>query len=89
MSTFNGLKRIKTYVLINIIATIVSSIIMIILVIEFNLLGAIHAIAISQILVFFISIIFLRQIRKPLIRELKFKINSKYFKNLTKFLLER
>lgn len=87
MSTFNGLKRIKTYVLINIIATIVSSIIMIILVIKFNLLGAIHAIAISQILVFFISIIFLRHIRKPLIRELKFKINSKYFKNLTKFSL--
>jgi PST family polysaccharide transporter len=87
MSTLNGLKKIKTYVLINIIATILSSIVMIILVVNYNLLGAIHAIAINQILVFFVSFICLRHIKKPSLKEFKTKINSKYFKNLTKFSL--
>ena len=85
MAVFNGLKKIKTYITINIISTIIASALVVILVLKFELLGAFYAIVISQILGFTISILFMRKLNLISIENFSFKIDRTHFKNLTKF----
>ncbi|WP_299224834.1 O-antigen translocase [uncultured Psychroserpens sp.] len=85
MAIFNGLKHIKIYVTINIIASIISALIMVFLVLKFNTIGAFYALVINQILGFTISIFFIRKIGYLSLKNFSFKIDVSHFKNLTKF----
>ena len=85
MSVLNGLKKIKLYILINIIATIVSALVLIYLVINYKILGAFYAFAVSQFLALLTSLSLLL-IYKPFHLKLLWSaFNKKAFKNLTKF----
>jgi PST family polysaccharide transporter len=85
LSVLNGLKLIKHYVTITIIATILSAIVMIIAVIYYGIIGALYGFAFGQIISFIVSFIVLAgftsisfsQFRKPFS-----KIN---FKDLSQF----
>jgi len=87
LSVLNGFKQVKLYVLINIIATIISALILIFLIIKYDLKGALYAFAINQFLAFFITIIILL-IYKPF--NLKFlftPLKMSFFKKLSQFSL--
>ena len=58
LSIYNGLNKIKLYVLVNIFSNIVSAIILVILVLEMQIIGAFYALAINQIFSLLINIIF-------------------------------
>ncbi len=58
LSIYNGLNKIKLYVLVNIFSNIVSAIILVILVLEIEIIGAFYALAINQIFSLLINIIF-------------------------------
>ncbi|WP_323789472.1 O-antigen translocase [Psychroserpens sp.] len=85
MAVFNGLKQIKTYITINIISTIIASALVVILVLKFEIVGAFYALALSQILGFLISILFIKKLKLITTKDISFKINRTHFKNLTKF----
>ncbi|MDG5492652.1 O-antigen translocase [Psychroserpens sp. SPM9] len=85
MSVLNGLKKIETYVLINIIATIITAIIMVLMVIKYEVIGAIYAMAFNQIVAFIISFYFIRNKKQFTLTLLKSKLDALHFKNLTKF----
>lgn len=85
MAIFNGLKKIKTYITINIIATVLASALVIVLVLKFELLGAFYALVLSQFLGFVISILFLRKLQLLSLKNMSFKVDKTHFKNLTKF----
>lgn len=87
MSVLNGFRNIKLYVTINIISAILSAIITIYLVINYNIEGAFYAIAISQVLSFLISFIVLYFDNKLNLKFLKFDFNQFHLKNLSKFSL--
>ena len=57
LSIYNGLNKIKLYVLVNIFSNIVSAIILVILVLEIEIIGAFYALAINQIFSLLINII--------------------------------
>ncbi|PTM10087.1 MAG: hypothetical protein DA407_04440 [Bacteroidetes bacterium] len=85
LSILNGLKRIKIYVLINIIATIIGAMILIWLIINYNIEGALYAFAINQFLAFSITLIILL-IFKPFNLKLLFSPFKKLeFKKLSQF----
>ncbi|MBT8273347.1 MAG: O-antigen translocase [Bacteroidia bacterium] len=87
MSILNGLKQIKLYVTINIIATVLSAAVLIVLIMKLNIIGALYAIAIGQILTMFISLLLIL-LYKPFALKLLFsKFSSSYFKELSKFSL--
>ena len=85
MAVLNGLKQIKTYVIINIIASILTALIIIYFVITYNIIGAFYAIAINQIIIFFISAIFILSNKPFELKALLPSIKKAHFKNLTKF----
>ena len=58
LSIYNGLNKIKLYVLVNIISNIISAIILVILVLEMEIIGAFYALAINQIFSLLINVIF-------------------------------
>ena len=58
LSIYNGLNKIKLYVLVNIFSNIVSAIILVILVLEIEIIGAFYALAINQIFSLLINITF-------------------------------
>ena len=58
LSIYNGLNKIKLYVLVNIFSNIVSAIILVILVLEMEIIGAFYALAINQIFSLLINVIF-------------------------------
>ena len=58
LSIYNGLNKIKLYVLVNIFSNILSAIILVLLVLEMEIIGAFYALAINQIFSFFINIAF-------------------------------
>lgn len=87
MSILNGLKKIRLYVIINIIATIITATIMILMVIKYTIIGAIYAMAFNQIIILLISFLFIKGIDVISLKALKTKINKIHFKNLTKFSL--
>ena len=85
MSILNGLKKIKIYILINIIATIISAITLILLVIKYSVIGAFYGLIMSPIITLITAIV-ICIISKPF--SLNF-INSifkkKYFKKLSNY----
>lgn len=58
MSILNGQKEIKKYVLVNIVNSIVALILTSLLVLKFNIQGALYALVINQSIVFFITLVF-------------------------------
>ena len=56
MSVLNGLKKVKLYVTINILATVISAIILIFLILKIGIKGALLSFAITQALNFIISL---------------------------------
>ncbi len=87
MAILNGLKKIKLYVTINIIATILSGIILVLLVLKFKTIGAIYAFGISQVLTFIVSLALIK-LYKPFSLKLFFSAFKKdYFKKLSSFSL--
>jgi PST family polysaccharide transporter len=57
MSILNGLKKIKLFVLINILATLISAVFLIYLVINYSMIGAFYALILSPILTLFVAIL--------------------------------
>jgi PST family polysaccharide transporter len=87
LSILNGLKQIKLYVLINVIATIIGALILIALIINFNIEGALYAFAINQFLAFFLTLIILL-FYKPFNLSLLFApFKKQSFKKLSQFSL--
>ena len=58
LSIYNGLNKIKLYVLVNIFSNIISAIILVVLVLEMEIIGAFYALAINQIFSLLINVIF-------------------------------
>ncbi len=58
LSIYNGLNKIKLYVLVNIFSNIISAIILVILVLEMEIIGAFYALAINQIFSLLINVLF-------------------------------
>ena len=58
LSIYNGLNKIKLYVLVNIFSNIISAIVLVILVLEMEIIGAFYALAINQIFSLLINVIF-------------------------------
>jgi len=87
LSILNGLKKVKLYVLINVIATIIGALILVGLIIKYNIEGALYAFAINQFLAFLVTLIILF-IYKPFKLSLLFAtINLESFKKLSQFSL--
>lgn len=87
LSILNGLKKVKLYVLINVIATIIGALILVGLIIKYNIEGALYAFAINQFLAFLVTLIILF-IYKPFKLPLLFTtINIESFKKLSQFSL--
>lgn len=87
LSILNGLKKVKLYVLINVIATIIGALILVGLIIKYNIEGALYAFAINQFLAFLVTLIVLF-IYKPFKLYLLFAtINIESFKKLSQFSL--
>jgi len=85
LSILNGLKHVKIYVFINVIATIVGALILIALIINYNIEGALYAFAINQFLAFLITLIILL-IYKPFNLSFLFSPFKKLqFQKLTQF----
>jgi PST family polysaccharide transporter len=87
LSILNGLKKIKLYVTITIISTIISAIILVFLVLNYELIGAFYAYAINQFIILLIAWLIIA-IYKPF--RLKFLMTSFYksiFKKSSKFSL--
>lgn len=87
IAVFNGLKQIGIYVKINVISAVISALIMILLVVKLNIIGAFYAIAINQIIIFFITLFFVKKLNYFSFKHFNFKIDRTHFKNLTKFSL--
>lgn len=85
MAIFNGLKKIKTYITINIISTIIASALVIIFVLKFKIIGAFYALVLSQFLGFTISVLFIRKLNLLSLKNISSKLDKTHFKNLTKF----
>ena len=87
LSIYNGLKKINLYVLVNIFSNIAAAILLIILVIKMNIIGAFYALALNQIIALLINIIFFIYYRPFNIRYLFDKLIKEKFKKLSKFSL--
>ncbi|MCT7612958.1 O-antigen translocase [Aliarcobacter butzleri] len=59
MSILNGQKEIKKYVFVNIVNSIVTLILTSLLVVKFNIQGALYALVINQSIVFFVTLMFI------------------------------
>lgn len=87
IAVFNGLKQIVIFVKINVISAVISALIMILLVVKLNIIGAFYAISINQIIIFFITLFFVKKLNYFSFKQFNFKIDRAHFKNLTKFSL--
>jgi len=87
MSILNGLKKIKIFVLINILATIISGGILIFLVINYLTIGAYYALIVSPIITLFTALIICLFFKPFKLNFLNSIFKIKYFKNLSKFSL--
>ena len=87
IAVFNGLKLIKVYLTVNVISAVISALIMIVLVIKLNIIGAFYAMAINQIAIFIITLFFIKKLPFFNIIYSSPKIDRTHFKNLTKFSL--
>ena len=87
MSILNGLKKIKIFVLINIIATIISAGFLIFLVIKFKIIGAYYALILSPILTLITALIICLIIKPFKLNFLNSIFSLKHFKNLSNYSL--
>ena len=87
MSVLNGLKKIKIFVLINIVATLISAIILIYLVVNYSIIGAFYALILSPILTL-ITALSICLILKPFKQNFfNYLFKIEYLKNLSNFSL--
>lgn len=87
LSILNGLKKIKLYVIANVIATVIGALILVVLILQFNIKGALYAFAINQVLAFIITLTLLL-IYKPFDFSLIFHpFKKKSFNKLSQFSL--
>ena len=87
MSVLNGLKKIKIFILINIIATIISGGVLIFLVINYFTVGAYYALILSPIITLITALIICLFLKPFKLNFLNSVLKIKYFKNLSKFSL--
>ncbi|MDC1492748.1 O-antigen translocase [Flavobacteriaceae bacterium] len=87
MSVLNGLKKIKIFVIINIIATIISGGFLIFLVIKFKIIGAYYALILSPILTLITALMICLIIKPFKLNFLNSIFSFKHFKNLSNFSL--
>ena len=87
MSVLNGLKKIKIFILINIIATIISAGVLIFLVINYFTVGAYYALILSPIITLITALIICLFLKPFKLNFLNSVLKIKYFKNLSKFSL--
>ena len=87
MSILNGLKKIKIFVLINILATIISGGILVFLVINYLTIGAYYALIVSPIITLFTALIICLFFKPFKLNFLNSIFMIKHFKNLSKFSL--
>ncbi len=85
MSVLNGMKKIKLYVIINIISALISAVVLVLLVLYFDTIGALYAFAVNQILILLISYLLISYYRPFKLRQLFGRINKSAFTNLSKF----
>ena len=85
LSIYNGLNRIKLFVIVNIISNIVSAIILVLFVLKMQIIGAFYALVINQILSLIINIIFYAVYKPFLIQWIFKKYINEYFKKLSSF----
>ena len=85
LSIYNGLNRIKLFVIVNIISNIVSAIILVLFVLKMQIIGAFYALVINQILSLIINIIFFAVYKPFLIQWIFKKYINEYFKKLSSF----
>ena len=85
LSIYNGLNRIKLFVIVNIISNIVSAIILVLFVLKMQIIGAFYALVINQILTLIINIIFYTIYKPFLIQWIFKKYINEYFKKLSSF----
>ena len=85
LSIYNGLNRIKLFVIVNIISNIVSAIILVLFVLKMQIMGAFYALVINQILTLIINIIFYTLYKPFLIQWIFKKYINEYFKKLSSF----
>jgi PST family polysaccharide transporter len=87
MSILNGLKKIKLFVLINILATLISAVVLIYLVINYSIIGAFYAVILSPILTLFIAILICVIIRPFKLNFFNYLFKVEYLKKLSNFSL--
>ena len=87
MSVLNGLKKIKIFILINIIATIISGGVLIFLVINYFTVGAYYALILSPIITLITALIICLFLKPFKLNFLNSVLKIKYFKNLSNFSL--
>lgn len=85
LSILNGLKKIKQYVLITSLSSIFTAIISVILVIKFNIEGALYALAFSQIISFILSFLFIKFDPSIAFTQFLLPLKKTYLKSLSKF----
>lgn len=85
LSILNGIGNIKLYTVINIISSILSALILVILTLTFDLNGTFYAFVVNQFLVFLISISFIFVLKPFQLNHLKSSFNLIAFKKLLRF----
>jgi PST family polysaccharide transporter len=85
LSIYNGLNRIKLFVIVNIISNIVSAVILVLFVLKMQIIGAFYALVVNQILSLIINIIFYTVYKPFLIQWIFKKYINEYFKKLSSF----
>ncbi len=85
LSIYNGLKKIELYVLINIFSNVFSAIVIIILVLEMEIIGAFYALALNQILSLLINVMFYIYYRPFKIKWILESFITENLKKLSKF----
>ena len=85
LSIYNGLNRIKLFVIVNIISNIVSAVILVLFVLKMQIIGAFYALVVNQILSLIINIIFYTVYKPFLIQWVFKKYINDYFKKLSSF----
>ena len=85
LSIYNGLKKIELYVLINIFSNILSAIVIILLVLKMEIIGAFYALALNQILSLLINVMFYIYYRPFKIKWILESFITENLKKLSKF----
>ena len=85
LSIYNGLNRIKLFVIVIIFSNNVSAIILVLFVLKMQIVGAFYALVINQILSLIINIIFYAVYKPFLIQWIFKKYINEYFKKLSSF----